>query len=106
MTSLSNPVAKKRGRPVGSKNKTKVIRKVAGREFVFKNKKDAAANKSFKQAEVQRLQKVGEIVGKNLELMKDNTELVNHINNLEYQIVGFRAVISYLEKQAGLRNTQ
>jgi len=93
MTSLSKPVAKKRGRPVGSKNKPKKV-------------KPAAASKTFKQAEMQRLQKVGEIVGKNLELMKDNTELVSHINNLEHQIIGFRAVISYLEKQAGLRNTQ
>jgi hypothetical protein len=93
MTSLSKPVAKKRGRPVGSKNKAQKT-------------KPAAASKSFKQAELQRLRKVGEIVGKNIELMKDNTELVSHINNLEHQIIGFRAVISYLEKQAGLRNTQ
>jgi hypothetical protein len=87
MTSLS----KKRGRPVGSKNKP------------------AAKVKTFKQSDsaaVQRLKMVGEIVQKNLELIKDNTELVNHINKLEHQIIGFRAVISYLENQAGLRNTQ
>jgi hypothetical protein len=88
MTSLS----KKRGRPVGSKNKPKPAAKV----------------KTFKQsdANIQRLKMVGEIVQKNLELIKDNTELVNHINKLEHQIIGFRAVISYLENQAGLRNTQ
>jgi hypothetical protein len=89
MTSLS----KKRGRPIGSKNKAKPAAKV----------------KTFKQpnsAAVQRLKMVGEIVQKNLELIKDNTELVNHINKLEHQIIGFRAVISYLENQAGLRNTQ
>ena len=93
MTSLSKkPVAKKRGRPVGSKNKAKPAAKV----------------KTFKQsdADMQRLKMVGEIVQKNLELIKDNTELVNHINKLEHQIIGFRAVISYLENQAGLRNTQ
>jgi hypothetical protein len=93
MTSLSKkPVTKKRGRPVGSKNKTKPAAKV----------------KTFKQsdADMQRLKMVGEIVQKNLELIKDNTELVNHINKLEHQIIGFRAVISYLENQAGLRNTQ
>jgi hypothetical protein len=88
MTSLS----KKRGRPIGSKNKAKPAAKV----------------KTFKQSDVgmQRLKMVGEIVQKNLELIKDNTELVNHINKLEHQIIGFRAVISYLENQAGLRNTQ
>jgi hypothetical protein len=90
MTSLSKSVAKKRGRPVGSKNKP------------------AAKVKTFKQSDagMQRLKMVGEIVQKNLELIKDNTELVNHINKLEHQIIGFRAVISYLENQAGLRNTQ
>jgi hypothetical protein len=124
MTSLSKPVAKKRGRPVGSKNKPKKIilsrtqvelaRKLGVTPVqlakeklkLTKKRKPAAASKSFKQAELQRLRKVGEIVGKNIELMKDNTELVSHINNLEHQIIGFRAVISYLEKQAGLRNTQ
>ena len=99
MTSLSKPTPKKRGRPLGSKNKR--VKKVAGREYTFKDK-------TFKQsdADMQRLKMVGEIVQKNLELIKDNTELVNHINKLEHQIIGFRAVISYLENQAGLRNTQ
>ena len=36
MTSLSKPVAKKRGRPLGSKNKRKVAKKVAVKDSSFK----------------------------------------------------------------------
>lgn len=120
MTSLS----KKRGRPIGFKNKPKLTEreKELGKQAMEVSKamgilptnvprlrkKPAAKVKTFKQSDagMQRLKMVGEIVQKNLELIKDNTELVNHINKLEHQIIGFRAVISYLENQAGLRNTQ
>jgi hypothetical protein len=44
MTSLSKPVAKKRGRPVGSKNKR--TRTVAGREYTFKKKAFKQSNTS------------------------------------------------------------
>jgi hypothetical protein len=33
-------------------------------------------------------------------------KLQSEIENLKYQIIGFRAVISYLENQAGLRDSQ
>ena len=131
MTSLSKPVAKKRGRPVGVKNKPKTITLTRAEVDIAKRlgvtpselakeklklsmkTKPAAKDKTFKQSDKQRLRKINEVVRRNFELMqdnedlmKDNTELVNHINNLEHQIIGFRAVISYLELQAGLRSTQ
>jgi predicted transcriptional regulator len=87
MTSLS----KKRGRPVGSKNKVVV-------------KKPAASSKPFKQSATEAA--VHRLMDANLSLIKDNNQLLKVINNLEHQIIGFRAVISYLENQAGLRNTQ
>ena len=82
--------ARKRGRPVGSKNKPK--------------QKPAASSKTFKQpnndAAIHRL------MDANLSLIKDNNQLLKVIENLEHQIIGFRAVVSYLEAQAGLRVTQ
>jgi hypothetical protein len=42
----------------------------------------------------------------NLKLIGDNNQLLKAIENLQHQIIGFRAVISYLESQAGLRITQ
>jgi predicted transcriptional regulator len=89
MTSLS----KKRGRPVGSKNKV-VVKKPAA----------AATSKPFKQSATEAA--VHRLMDANLSLIKDNNQLLKVINNLEHQIIGFRAVISYLESQAGLRNTQ
>jgi predicted transcriptional regulator len=87
MTSLS----KKRGRPVGSKNKVVV-------------KKPAALSKPFKQSATEAA--VHRLMDANLSLIKDNNQLLKVINNLEHQIIGFRAVVSYLETQAGLRKTQ
>lgn len=123
MTSLSKkPVAKKRGRPVGSKNKPKKI--ILSRTEVdlasklgvtpvqlakeklklTKKRKPAAASKTFKQSDTDAA--VHRLMDANLSLIKDNNQLLKVINNLEHQIIGFRAVISYLENQAGLRNTQ
>lgn len=42
----------------------------------------------------------------NLKLMDDNKFFLNEIEKLQHQIIGFRAVISYLENQVGLRNSQ
>jgi len=108
MTSLSKKTVpefplKKRGRPVGSKNK--VIRKVAGREFVFK-KKDAAATKSFKRPVTQQQTILAKLLDDNLQFISDNKKLVDRINNLEHQAIGYRAVVSYLENQLGLKVAQ
>jgi hypothetical protein len=76
-----NPVAKKRGRPLGSKNKRKVA------------KKAGSTVESFKQADVDRLlQKI------NKNIVTDQESI---IINLEHQIVGYKAVISYLEHKLG-----
>jgi len=104
MTSLSDTPKKKLGRPVGSKNK--VVRKVAGKEFVFKNKKEVAATKSFKRITIDQQKAYESLLDDNIQLMMDNKELVNRINNLEHQAIGYRAVVSYLESQVGLRSSQ
>ena len=103
MTSLSDTPKKKLGRPVGSKNK--VVRKVAGKEFVFR-KKEAAATKSFKRITIDQQKAYESLLDDNIQLMMDNKELVNRINNLEHQAIGYRAVVSYLESQVGLRSSQ
>ena len=79
--------ARKRGRPVGSTNKTK-----------------PAAVKAFKQSDSAAA--VHNLMDANLKLIGDNNQLLKAIENLQHQIIGFRAVISYLESQAGLRITQ
>jgi predicted transcriptional regulator len=79
--------SKKLGRPVGSKNKLK-----------------PAATKTFKQSSTDAA--VHRLMEANLSLIKDNNQLLKVINNLEHQIIGFRAVVSYLEVQAGLKVTQ
>jgi len=106
MTSPSKEITpefpiKKRGRPVGSKNK--VVRKVAGKEFVFKNKKETAAPKSFKRITLEQQKAYDTIIKDNINLTMDNKELVNRINNLEHQSIGYRAVISYLSHQLELK---
>jgi hypothetical protein len=84
MTSLS----KKRGRPIGSKNKTK---------------QKPEAVKTFKHSNSAALQN---LMRDNLQLIQDNKQLLFKIELLEHKIIGFRAVVSYLEVQAGLKVTQ
>jgi hypothetical protein len=91
MTSLS----KKRGRPLSSKNN--LTRTVAGKEFTFKEK-------VFKQSDAEAT--IHSLVDANLKLIGDNNQLLKAIENLQHQIIGFRAVVSYLEVQAGIKATQ
>ena len=77
----------KRGRPKGSKNK------VAKPEGI----------KSFKQPDSAALQS---LMKDNLQLIQDNKQLLFKIELLEHKIIGFRAVVSYLEVQANLKVTQ
>jgi predicted transcriptional regulator len=90
LVDMAKAKAPKRGRPVGSKNKAK--------------QKPAAKVKTFKQSTTDAA--VHRLMDANLSLIKDNNQLLKLIENLEHQIIGFRAVISYLENQTGLRNTQ
>lgn len=85
MTSLSKPVAKKLGRPVGSKNA-------------------AVKDSTFKQSKHQRV--LHAIVANNLQLIDINRDINKQIDNLKHQIIGFRAVISYLENRLNLTSSQ
>jgi hypothetical protein len=123
-TSLSKkrgrPAKKKLGRPLGSKNKPKKIT-LSASEVAFsktmnvplgefakvkltKNKPAAASRASFKQAEHQRA--LHNIVDENLRLLEENQQFRNQIASLNHQIVGFRAVISYLENRLDVPSSQ
>lgn len=123
-TSLSKkrgrPAKKKLGRPLGSKNKPKKVTlsasEVAFAQTVnvplgemakvkFKRSKPAAVSRaSFKQAEHQRA--LHNIVDENLRLQEANRNLTSKVENLNHQVIGFRAVISYLENRLGMASSQ
>jgi hypothetical protein len=88
MKSNSNfPLAKKRGRPVGSKNK----------RYTRPSKKSAAKDALFKQFDpAATLEKIRAI-----DAMVADQE--RKIINFEHQIVGYKAVISYLEHKLGTK---
>ena len=92
LTDLAKAKLPKRGRPKGSKNKPKNLPSPR-----------AAAAKQFKRSREQVIQNLLE---DNLKLMGDNKKLLNAIENLEHQIIGFRSVISYLENRLGLASSQ
>jgi hypothetical protein len=71
--------SKKRGRPLGSKNKPKKVPR-------------AVKGKSFKQFNPEQ-----RAFAKIVELEKIRNNLHNLIDNLEHKIVQYQAVISYLE---------
>jgi len=76
--------SKKRGRPLGSKNKPK-----RGRP---------AKVKTFKQFDVE-----SRALAKIVELEKIRENLHNLIDNLEHQAVQYKAVISYLENKLEIK---
>lgn len=112
--------SKKRGRPLGSKNKPKKIRILKAEFDLAKkmnvpiaeyakakikiNKAAAASRASFKQAEHQRA--LHNVVDENLRLIDANKVLTSQVENLKHQVIGFRAVISYLENHLNLRSSQ
>ena len=63
-------------------------------------KKRGRPPKQGRDDEIRRLITV------NMQLMQDNKFLVGEVEKLRHQVTGFRAVISYLENQVGLRNSQ
>ena len=85
MTSLSKPVAKKRGRPVGSKNK----KKPAARALVFKRTNNHAAE-------------INKLHNRILELETIRERLHNVIDRQEHKAVQYQAVIDYLETKLEL----
>lgn len=59
-----------------------------------------------KEQTANKLSQIPRLIQDNVQLMDDNRFLLSDNENLRHQIVGFRAVISYLENQVGLRNSQ
>jgi hypothetical protein len=84
MTSLSKSVAKKRGRPAGSKNKT------------------AAKAKAFKQPS-NRASEISKLQDKIFELEMIRERLHSVIDRQEYKAVQYQAVIDYLETKLELK---
>ena len=111
---------KRRGRPAGSKNKPKKVVITAtqaaiaeklgvpvteyAKEVVKLKRKDTAKKQSVAMKE--RWTRTRKLVQDNIQLMDDNSILLRQVTNLEHQIIGFRAVISYLEMQIGLKRSQ
>ena len=103
-TSLSEVIKKKVGRPLGSKNKPKKI--IFSRsEVEFANKvgvstKDYAKQKIKIDKENKKLEAAQDA---RLNDLAYQQTLLGRIKNLEHQAIGYRAVISYLSHQLGLK---
>ena len=74
------------------------------KEVVKLKRKDTAKKQSVAMKE--RWTRTRKLVQDNIQLMDDNSILLRQVTNLEHQIIGFRAVISYLEMQIGLKRSQ
>jgi hypothetical protein len=103
-TSLSEVIKKKVGRPLGSKNKPKKII-LSRSEVEFANKvgvstKDYAKQKIKINKETKKLEAAQDA---RLNDLAYQQTLLARIKNLEHQAVGYRAVISYLSHQLGLK---
>jgi len=89
ISNSKKPIAKKRGRPIGSKNKKKLVAK----RLVFKG---MDLQRKTQAQSLARLNDIGKRIDE-LELIRTN--LHNVIDNLEHQAVQYKAVISYLENK-------
>jgi len=89
---LSSNLPKKRGRPLGSRDKR--ARKVA--------KKVGSKSRAFKQVD-KNLRSMPNIPPIPVKILKDEMVKDQEIKilNLEHQIIGYKAVISYLEHMLG-----
>ena len=108
------------GRPKGAKNKPKKIILTATQVAVadklgITTEELAKATVTAKRKAISKKQSVSmkerweqnrKLITDNLQLMDDNSVLLSQVTNLEHQIVGYRAVISYLENQLGLKRSQ
>ena len=84
---LNSNAPKKRGRPVGSKNKRykRPTKKVAAKDHAFKQFDPAAT--------LEKIRAIDAMVA----------DQERKILNLQHQAVGYRAVISYLENKLGTK---
>jgi L-ribulose-5-phosphate 3-epimerase UlaE len=113
-------VIKKRGRPVGSKNKSKTVKAVRlTNAEVLLAKKMGVSVEQYAKEKVALSKKPRNIIKKvnweklakqlqtalndeiveNNNLFKQIDELKYQVANLEHQAIGYRAVVSYLENQ-------
>lgn len=83
---LNSNLPKKLGRPLGSKNKKRIVAK-----------KSSAKDHKFKQP------KINQSDAHKVLLTTLIQELTDKIKSLEHQSVGYRAVISYLEHKLGTK---
>ena len=119
---MGSVIKKKRGRPVGSKNKpktTKVIRLTKAQVDLAKKvgvsveqyareklKLDRKPRRKTLKVNWELLAKqlqtaLNDEIGENQGLTKRIDDLSYQVANLEHQAIGYRAVISYLENQLG-----
>lgn len=113
-------VIKKRGRPVGAKNKSKTVKTVhLTNAEVLLAKKMGVSVEQYAKEKVALSKKPRNIIKKvnweklakqlqtalndeiveNNNLFKQIDELKYQVANLEHQAIGYRAVVSYLENQ-------
>ena len=105
-------IAKEVGVPVQTVYTTRWLNKKAKTVTITSS---APANRSTitvttrkrgRPAKESRDDEIRRLITVNMQLMQDNKFLVGEVENLRHQVTGFRAVISYLENQVGLRNSQ
>jgi hypothetical protein len=98
---LNSNLPKKRGRPLGSRDKRarKVAKKVSSKGKAFKQPDPVAT--AFKQyvKEYDPVATLAKIKAIDAHVAEQNIKIIN----LEHQIVGYKAVISYLEYQLGTK---
>jgi hypothetical protein len=99
MMTLNSNLPKKRGRPLGSKNKRKFAKKVGSKDKAFKQPDPVAT--AFKQyvKEYDPVATLAKIKAIDAHVADQDVKIIN----LEHQIVGYKAVISYLEYRLGTK---
>lgn len=103
MTSLSKP---KIGRPIGSKNKPSKIT-LTSTEVMIANKlgvkTEDYAKEKINFIKEDKKARVAAAKTDRLNSLGYQQSLLERVRNLEHQAVGYRAVISYLSHQLGLK---
>lgn len=111
---MGSVIKKKRGRPVGSKNKPKAIRITEAQANLAKRIDESVKRLKLNRKPRKKALKVNweilakqlqtalnDEIGENQGLSKRIDNLSFQVANLEHQAIGYRAVISYLENQLG-----
>lgn len=91
-------IKRKVGRPKGSKNKMTKVE--------FKKAIDPSIQKRREAKAVLKLAEIGSVVAKETRLNHTIDQLNAEIANLKHQVIGYKALISYLEFQLGLKGSQ